>query len=507
MDTLDPAAWDAFRIELVRAGFEPVLGTGQTEWEGPIAPAFTPFTDAQVMRLRLNAGWPFMPPSLFVLGFPSEHVAARGEVCLWRGDDPSREWLTLDGIHSRIEVWCRKARDGFDPADQALDAHRYFEVFLPQLAVFDPDGFQEASSFVDAQMGVFCGNPIHGRAIELRPDFVTGFPLRGHWYYRDRVTLPPRTLVEFAALLGKGQRRNLERGLERLLGRVEGAIHLAALIWPRYGELDFLVLLLKVTDGKVTATALQAAPTDRRTLLRRAGPDAVTLQRSTLAVIGCGAVGSHLALLMGESGVRSIRLVDEAPLRPGHVVRHVGSHGQVGEEKAAAVEAAIRAHAPWADIRVVFRRPAAPSEVAAILHEVDLTVDAAGSAPVTEIVSRVAEREGRPVLSLALYRGGAISRVRRQWPERDTPIHRRAELEAYPVIPPGDNDTGGLEVGCAAPVNNAPPSSVAAVAALGVQMAIDALCGRWEYPEEVIDVYRAIDAAPFNRVGRIAPGR
>jgi molybdopterin/thiamine biosynthesis adenylyltransferase len=507
VDTLDPAAWDAFRAELVRAGFDPVPGTGVTQWEGPIAPAFAPFTDAQLMRLRLNAGWPFIPPSLFVQGFASEHVAASGEVCLWRGDDPSREWLTLDGIYNRIEGWCHKAREGFDPTDRALDAHRYFEVFLPELAVFDPDEFRPASGFVDAQMGTFSASSVKSRAVELRPGLVPGFPLRGHWYYRDRVALPPRTLEEFTALLGRGQHRNFERGLDRLRRQVDGAIHLAALMWPRYGELDFLILRFKVVGAKVTAAALQAAPNDRRTLLRRAGPDAPALQRSVVAVIGCGAVGSHLALMLGESGVGSIRLLDEALLRPGHVVRHVAGHGQVGEEKAAAVHAAIQTHAPWANTRITTQRPAAPSEIATILQDADLTVDAAGSAPVTEIVSRVAEREHRPLLSVALYRGGAIGRVRRQWPERDTPIHRRAERGPYPIIPPGEDDTDGLEVGCAAPVNNAMPASVAAVAALGVQLAVDALCGRWEYPEEVTDVYRAISVAPFDRVGRVPLGR
>ena len=507
MDTLDPAAWDAFRTELVRAGFEPVPGAGLVEWEGPISPRFAALTDARVMRLRLKPGWPFIPPSLFVQGFANEHVAANGEVCLWRGDDPSREWLTLEGMNTRIDAWCKKARGGFDPVDHALDAHRYFRDILSELVVFDPDEFRPASGFVDAQTGTFSGSPVRPRVVELRPGHVTGFPFRGHWYYRDRVTVPPRTLEEFTALLGHGQKRNFERGLDRLRRQRDGAIQLAALIWPRYGELDFLVLRFTIAGARVVAAALQAAPTDRRTLLRRAGLDAPAMQRCTVAVFGCGAVGSHFALLLAQSGVGSIRLVDEAPLRPGHVVRHVGGHDQVGVEKAAVVGTVIRAHAPWADTRVIVRRPAGPSEIATILHEADLTVDAAGSAPVTEILSRVAEREHRPLLSVALYRGGAIGRARRQWPERDVPIHWRTDPEAYPIIPPSADDTGGLEVGCAAPVNNAMPASVAAVAALGVQVAVDALCGRWEYPEEVTDVYRAIDITPFDRVGRLLPGR
>jgi molybdopterin/thiamine biosynthesis adenylyltransferase len=505
VDTLDPAGWDALRAELVRAGFEPVPATDITEWEGPIAPAFAPFTNAQVMRLRLKPGWPFIPPSLFVQGFASEHVDAKGEVCLWRGDDPSREWLTLGGIQRRIEAWCRKAQDGFDPIDHALDAHRYFYNILTELAVFDPDGLRPASGFVDAQMDIFSAKHVVDRVLELRAGHVAGFPLRGQWYYRSHVAVPPRTLEEFTALLGRGQQRNFQRGLERLRRGIDGAIHLAILIWPRYGELDFLVLRFAVAGAGLSAAAVQAAPTDLRTLLRRSGPDAPALQRCTVAVIGCGAIGSHVALLLAQSGVGSIRLVDDAPLRPGHVVRHVGGYDEVGGQKATVVDTAIRAHAPWADTRVIARRPAAPFEIATILRDADLTIDATGSAPVTEILSRVADRERRPLLSVALYRGGAIARVRRQWPERDMLIHRRAEV--YPIIPPGDGDSGGLEVGCAAPVNNAMPASVAAVAALGVQLSVDALCGRWEYPEEVTDVFRAVDIAPFDRVGRVQQGR
>src|SRR5262249_17004812 len=160
-------------------------------------------------------------------------------------DDPSREWMTLGGINHRVEVWCRKAPEGFDPADQALDAHRYFETSVSALAVFDLDAFRPTSGFADAQMDGLFGKPIREHVVELRPGLVAGLPLRGQWYYRDRVTLPPRNLEQFVGLLGTGQRRNFERGLQRLRSGADGALQFAALIWPRYGELDSLVLLFK----------------------------------------------------------------------------------------------------------------------------------------------------------------------------------------------------------------------------------------------------------------------
>ena len=47
--------------------------------------------------------------------------------------------------------------------------------------------------------------------------------------------------------------------------------------------------------------------------------------------------------------------------------------------------------------------------------------------------------------------------------------------------------------------------SVLGCAALIVQVAIDALTGRFEFNDEVTDVYRPIGAPPFDRVGRVGP--
>ena len=58
-------------------------------------------------------------------------------------------------------------------------------------------------------------------------------------------------------------------------------------------------------------------------------------------------------------------------------------------------------------------------------------------------------------------------------------------------------------LGCSAPVNNAPPASVMGCAALIAQVAIDVLTCRFEFDDEVTDVYRPLAQAPFDRVGRV----
>ena len=120
----------------------------------------------------------------------------------------------------------------------------------------------------------------------------------------------------------------------------------------------------------------------------------------------------------------------------------------------------------------------------------------------------VAEFLGKPMIAGALYRGGFIGRVQRQALPDDTPIHQRQISARYPEIPGGAAavEFATLELGCSAPVNNAPPSSVSACAALIVQAAIDVLTGRFEFADEMIDVYRPLPGTEFDIVGRYSPG-
>ena len=117
---------------------------------------------------------------------------------------------------------------------------------------------------------------------------------------------------------------------------------------------------------------------------------------------------------------------------------------------------------------------------------------------------RLPKNWASPFVSGALLRGGFIGRVQRRALDTDAPISNRPKSSSYPPIPPGDAEFEIAEpdLGCSAPVNNAAPASVLACASLITQMAIDTLTERFEFDDEVIDVYRRLPDAPFNRVGR-----
>lgn len=312
-----------------------------------------------------------------------------------------------------------------------------------------------------------------------------------------------------SAHLPRAQRRELQRALG---GRqkadflaVSGGVDLILFCWERLGRTDLLVMVCTGTDGEVDAVALQPGPYDRQSLSLRAGPDASVLNSFRATVFGAGALGGHTAMILAESGVGLLDIVDPDVLLPGNVVRHVAGAGLVGTYKAQAVEAMIREHAPWTEAVGFPSAPRSPEEIRERIGGAEIVVDTTGNESLVISLSIMSQDMGKPLISGALYRGGFIARVQRQAFPTDTPINQREDLARYPPIPVGDEseDFASPQLGCSAPVNNAPPSTVAACSSLIAQVALDALTDRLEYSDEVIEVYRAIPEPPFNQVGRV----
>ena len=199
-----------------------------------------------------------------------------------------------------------------------------------------------------------------------------------------------------------------------------------------------------------------------------------------------------------------MKLVDSDALLPGNVVRHVAGHGQVGAAKVLAVQAAIAEHAPWTEVTCFREAPGTPSEIRERIGDADIVIDTTGNEALVGSLAVVAKEMDRPLVSAALYRGGFIGRVQRQVLPSDTPIQLREDSTRYPIIPAGveSEDFATPQLGCSAPVNNAPPTSVLACASLIARATIDVLMGRFEFEDEVIDVYRSLPETPFDRVGR-----
>ena len=511
-DHFDPDSLGRFTGELAEAGFQLVPESSPQRWTGKIHPSFGPLTDATTMDVVIAPGWPFQPPLLLVEGLNTNHSTLGGMVCMWRDGDVSDEWTSVDGLFSRIEEWCENAKHGWEDDRLDQDAFLNFGPNSRLAATFDLPALGMAAGSWGECHGMFRERP--PRVDIMSGPKRSGDHLRGFWFHVGSLNgPPPRKLSEVTTSLPRSQRRQLQRSMadrrkpDFLVA--SGGVDVILFCWERHGRPDLLVTACRGMGDEVEAVALQAAPRDEESLILRAGPDAPALRACRATVFGAGALGGHTAALLAESGVGFVDIVDPDVLLPENVVRHISGHGLVGVPKVHAVQAVIGDHAPWTEVSALLEEPRSPREIRERLDSADIVVDTTGNEALAVSLAVVARDIGRGLVSGALYRGGFIARVRRQALAGDTPIHQRDDLARYPLIPVGDNteDFASPQLGCSAPVNNAPPSVVSACASLICRIAIDVLTSRFEFPDEVIEVYRPISEPPFHQMGRIGRER
>ena len=500
---------EMFLDDLADAGFHPVPDSSRTRWTGPIHPAFAGLTTAATMEVVIVPGWPFQPPAVFVQGLNTNHSTLGGLVCMWQDGDFSRQWTSVEGLFSRIEEWCEDAKGGWQDDNLEHDAYLNFQPKTGLVATIDLVGI----GMHEGSWGEFAGlvNPTPFRIDILPGRKRSSNQLRGLWFHAGVLTTPPpRNLSEVSSCLPRSLRKGLQRALaerkkQEALVASRG-VDLIVFCWKRQDRTNLLVMACREMNEEVEAIALQPGPNDEKSLLTRAGPDAPVLRPRSAVIFGAGALGGYAATTLAQSGIGALRIVDGDVLLPGNVVRHVAGHDKVGAPKVEAVREIIANHAPWAEVAVFQESPGTPSRIHELTTGVDIAVDTTGSEALTYSLAMVAQDSGVPVVSGALYRGGGVSRVQRQARPTDTPILQRVNLSRYPPIPPGDgtDEFAEQQLGCSAPVNNAPPFAVQSCAALIAQVAIDALTERFEFDDEVIEVYRTVGEPPFDRLGRIA---
>ena len=499
---------EAFERYLEEAGFRPVEAANKARWRGPIHKAFASLTEATTMDIVIGAGWPFRPPALLVDGLDTNHSTLGGFVCLWQDGDAGREWETGEGFFSRIEEWCENAEHGWEGDDLGYDAFLNFQRKLLTVVTFDRSELAIHRGGWGDLHGIVNRDPPR---IDVGPGRASSpNHLRGLWFHAGRLpTPPPRQLSEVFRCLSRAQAKGLRRELDRRRGprpfMPSGGVDLILFCWERNGTPDLLVMVCEGMNNEVEAIALQPGPTDESSLILRAGPDAPGLRTIRTTLFGAGALGGHVGTTLAESGLGRLDIVDGDVLLPENVVRHVAGHEQVGRPKVQAVHQVIQKHAPWTAVAEFPEAPATPSRIRELISGADIVVDTTGNDAFVPALAMIAEELGKPLVSGALYREGNVARVQRQVLAEDTPIHLREDGPRYPVIPGGDvhSEFATPALGCSAPVNNAPPASVTGCAALIAQVVIDALTRRFNFGDEVIDIYRPLAQAPFDRVGRV----
>lgn len=469
------------------------------------------------MTIMIQPSWPYFPPLLRVPGIAAWH-ADRERLCIWHGEDFSQRWVTLQGTYDRIDEWIAEASEGFAAVENARNPEIYWQediervvglVDIDALVGDTPaDGEHDEFHFADAQSANGQPSPIvvfdlERGAFRSNSRLPTGLSshrlVRGRWMYRASVPHPPRSIDELRSFLTDTQRERLDRDLRTR------RVVMYGLVWHNNAGAVATMVLSQLEDtGERTNHLVVLRPTGRDAMLLRAGPDAAVLQQRSVAILGIGAIGSHLAEQLARAGIGRLLLIDFDLLWPVNLVRHAAPPGTPsGTNKTSAMRDLLSQY-PWVEIEVVDGAVGTPSGLRQLLASADLTIDATGHAGLAELIGRVAHASERPVVSAALFRGGAVARVRRQAIATDTPFVQRPHLDRYPMIPPLDDETEyvGTETGCLALVHNAPPTAVTIAAALTAEVAIDHLTDRHEHPDELIEVIRRGEP-PFHQLGRL----
>ena len=515
METYDDAAFERFCGGLVNAGFSPVRDTAQQHWTGPVRASLKPLTPATRMEVVFYPGWPLRYAHVRVDGLAAEH-AANGTICLWAEDDPAQiAGRDLDTLWSRLDHWAETAQRGFGVEDRALDAYLLFanrcahraELPLADFVRAGSNGYRASLVAVVKGKGALM---IESASATTSTDQDGGPPLRGAFYLRGRIGDPPRTLDDVRAALTRRQAEDLARGLDDRspagLAEPSGGYDFIVLAWPRHDrEHDAVVVAFEGRGDTLTAYAVAATANDLTARRRRAGSDAALLSGKTVLVAGAGSVGGHVVVALASSGVDVIRLHDSDYLTTANLVRHVSDKYGVGWKKTIAVAVAVADHAPWTRIEPADDLPHAPSRLATHLgDDLDLVIDCTGRFSVTAALAEMCRRAHTPLISGALFHQGALARVQRQ-AAGDTTLAARTTDDRYLPLPPetpSQHDSGFLELGCTAPVNNAPPTAVVATAADIAHAAVDLLTGRRNRADERVIVFRPLDA-PFHRTGTL----
>ena len=399
----------------------------------------------------------------------SWHREPNGRFCLWSDDEAADlPWSSADAVIDRISQWHANDAAGWPDDSPDLDLERYW-TRTHELIVY-PDLAPLTGRPCKAKLGdhdvwtILAGNPARHQQWAGAAVVDVG-----------ELEQPLHTFDELADALGPDAAEPLRSAIEK------GKVRILMVRYKRQQHEAAIGLIARNRDP-TRLTAARAAHTGESTFYLRSGLDAEALADKSVAVVGVGAVGSLLAVMLARSGVGRLTLVDGDRVLPGNCIRHVATRKDVGRAKTDAVKEHLTESRIMAEDAVVSMDLQLTSVAATerLFAGHDLVVDATGNGPATALIITASEALDRPAFTVCLLRSGSVARVDR-FPLGPGERHD-------PPVPPGEPSLVLREGGCGDPVSPTPPWACAAAAARAAGMAADWLSGRCLYPPTVTDV-------------------
>jgi hypothetical protein len=346
-------------------------------------------------EIVIPAGFPIEMPKVSTPGGEgglSWHREENGNFCLWSTDGAGDlSWRKASAIIERVVDWHRQSRAGWPNDVTDLDLERYW----PRLS--DLVLYPDLAPLIDKECKVVrhrLENPTlwhleHGRPSAKKDSRRSALVLSV-----GEMRRPLHNLFEIQELLSEQEAQRLERRL------TSGDLRVLVLVYTRGGYEGALVLFVTSEDPLVLSAA-EAAHDGETTRRMRAGFDAAVLADKSVAVVGIGALGSHLTEDLARSGVGSLTLVDSEQLRPGNCIRHVLGHKSVGVSKAVGMRTYLNQMQllDSSKVTALDTRLATAPEVADLFNQHDLVIDATGNGPTSALITMTSRELERDAIS------------------------------------------------------------------------------------------------------------
>jgi molybdopterin/thiamine biosynthesis adenylyltransferase len=128
------------------------------------------------------------------------------------------------------------------------------------------------------------------------------------------------------------------------------------------------------------------------------------LQNAVVLVVGCGGLGSPIAVYLAASGIGKIHLVDFDTVDVSNLHRQVFySLEDVGKPKAEVLSAFIKKRAPFTEVSFT-NKPITKNNVFELIENVDIIVDGTDSLPIKYLLNDACVIKKKPLVYGSLYK-------------------------------------------------------------------------------------------------------
>lgn len=430
--------------------------------------AVFPAAGREQVRIELGQGWPFGPPTVTPEPPPagnaerSWHDNFDGSMCLYTDDDRNGlPWLDPDAILAKINEWFDQRAAGWQNDAPDLDLDRYFLPADPRPTVLYGDLDRLVGQFVRLRKSG--NNTLTVIGPGVAPPKSKPRQVFGYCAGLGTLRAPPRNWPQLAELLPDAI--PMERAIE------QNRVGLLLLRYDRAGHSGVLALAAAPKEkGGIALRSYASASTDDATVRLRSGPQRGVLATKSVAVVGCGAIGSFAADLLVRAGVGQITLVDDDVLRPGNLVRHLAGSDHVGLTKAHSTRRKLGGALCAAQLACAETSLRTPQHADDLLVAHDLVLDATADGSASALLRYAAEERGVHVLSVCVQNDGQTLRV-----DVVPPLDGAGPLPETVRRP--STAVAAYEGGCGSPVSPTPPHAVVEAAAMAARHACGLLAG------------------------------